>query len=60
LNNVATTRQAQANLSSQSTFTASFGLTGRIDTSIIWYIGNDLRTWQIEYENRDWLISPEI
>lgn len=50
LDNVATTKQGAANLSSTSTFYATYGKL-RIDTSIVWYI---------EHEDREWMIAPEI
>lgn len=51
IDNIATTKNAQANLFSYSTFTASGGLTGYIDTNIAWIIPT---------EDRDWTISKEI
>ena len=60
LDNIATTKNAQAHLFSYSTFNGNGSLTGYIDTNIAWIIPREEADWMIEYEQRDWMISKEI
>ena len=59
LNNVATTKQFNSNLSSHFVLTAAGGKS-RIDTSLVWYIVKEDRDWMIDYEERGWVIPNEV